>query len=154
MSVVVLQVTGFDRLRYILSASKRNGAHAIAQALYEEALAIFNRSQREVPVRFGILRGSGHISPITFGLNWAEVTIGYGGPSAPYAYWVHERVYNYRTGKLVRHDKPTKAKFLEDPALEAARDMDKRLTRRVLGRIFEPSVVSGGRLMFGSGGAG
>jgi hypothetical protein len=84
-----------------------------AQAIYREALKIFAVSQRLVPVQYGNLKGSGLVTSPTKVSGGYEVLIGYGGPAAPYAVYVHEITTSY-------HKPPTQAKFLEQPVLEAA----------------------------------
>lgn len=133
---VTWEVQGWQRLMLLLSRSRRQAALIAAQALYQEALVIFGRAQRYTPVRFGILRSSGHIKPpVIFG-DHAEVLIGYGGAAAPYAYWVHERVTNRATGKEIRHKSPTRARFLATAVEESASTLDARLSRRMRG-LFE-----------------
>lgn len=92
----------------------------LAAGLYQAGIAIMRDSQHEVPVEFAILKASGRVlEPVTDGRT-IVVTLGYGygeevnprdgKTAAGYAIPVHERLD-------VRHDPPTKAKFLEDPVL-------------------------------------
>lgn len=86
------------------------------RTLYKEAQAIFRRSQRIVPVDKGFLRGSGVVE----GPRNHEVLIGYGGPAAPYALYVHE-------DPEARHARGKTYKFLEIPLTEALAGMEKRI---------------------------
>lgn len=130
----VFELKGFDRLRFILLRSRRRSAEILAASLYQEGQVIFAKSQRYTPRRYGVLRASGYITPPTLtSLTTAELRIGYGGAAAPYAIWVHERVYNRRTGKLIRHASPTRARFLSTAVEEAQGNIDVRLARRMRG---------------------
>ena len=93
---------------------------AVEAGLYQAGIDIMYQSQIEVPVDTGTLKASARVmEPETFGTT-VTVTLGYGygeelnpktGERAiQYAIPVHERME-------VRHEPPTKAKFLEDPAL-------------------------------------
>lgn len=84
--------------------------------LYREALAIFRRSQRLVPVDKGFLKSSGVIE----GPRNGEVLIGYGGPAASYALFVHEDLE-------ARHKPGKSAKFLEIPLYESIPGLGRRL---------------------------
>lgn len=92
----------------------------LAAGLYQAAVDIMFVSQHECPIDTGTLRASGRVNEPVRTLTGIEVTLGYGygeqvnpetGELAlQYAIPVHERTN-------VRHEPPTKAKFLEDPAL-------------------------------------
>ena len=90
------------------------------RALYSEGLNIFRKSQRIVPVDKGFLKGSGVIEkPVNH-----EVIIGYGGPAASYALYVHE-------DPEAQHKPGKSYKFLEGPVMEALESFESRLTRRM-----------------------
>ena len=76
-------------------------------------------SKKQCPVDVGTLRSTGHVQgPETSG-GHVVVTLGYGGPAAPYAIVQHERLdFHHTVGK---------AKFLEVPMLEAVNGMEARL---------------------------
>ena len=136
-----ISLSGLDRLRLLLATAHPNATRHLGAALYQEAQAIMAVSQRQVPVRYGILKASGHVFEPEVRGNDITVTLGYGGAASPYSVIVHERIF--RTDKfgqtvLIRHDPPTKAKFLEDPALAAVPDLARNLYGRVYGRIFPP----------------
>ena len=93
---------------------------AAAKAFYQEAERIMTASKEIVPVDTGALRASGHVQlPEVSALN-VSVTLGYGGPAAPYSVYVHENT-------MARHKEGQQAKFLERPMLEAAEGMEARL---------------------------
>ena len=127
-------------LRELQAAFMTAGADApkfAAKALREEADEAFLLSQAVVPVRFGTLLTSGEVhGPFTSGTK-AYCDITYGGPSAPYAFIVHEVPPNSggRWGTGYKHDYPTRYKYLENPVRLYARDMGARMTVRVLDMI-------------------
>ena len=89
-------------------------------ALYSEGLNIFRKSQRIVPVDKGFLKGSGVIEkPVNH-----EVIIGYGGPAASYALYVHE-------DPEARHKPGKSYKFLEGPVMEAFEGFESRMAKRM-----------------------
>lgn len=108
-------------LEAVLTALAERAAPAAAKLLYQEAEAIMTVSKEVYcPVKWGALRDSGHVElPEQRGAE-VSVTLGYGGPSAPYAVYVHEDV-------MLHHRPPTQAKFLERPMLEAAAGLEERL---------------------------
>lgn len=61
-----------------------------------------------VPVDTGMLRSTGHVNlPVTKGTS-VEVTEGFGGPAAPYAYRQHECLtYRHKVGMAKYLEKPT-----------------------------------------------
>lgn len=70
-----------------------------------------------VPVRDGILRSTGHVTPAEG--DALLVTLAYGGPSAPYAVIQHEKVFNHRIGEDHYLEKPFRLlapKIMEDIA--------------------------------------
>jgi hypothetical protein len=93
---------------------------AIDKAIYTEALRIFRKSQRIVPVDKGFLKASGVIE----GPTNHEVLIGYGGPAASYALYVHE-------DPDAKHKAGKSYKYLETPFMEALAGMEKRLAQEV-----------------------
>jgi hypothetical protein len=102
----IVNFEGVDTLVGTLKALKGRLKGAGEASMAQLAYAIFDLSQDQVPVRHGILKGSGNVritneSPL-------ELTIGYGGPAAGYALWVHENL-------TAHHAPPTKAKYLQDP---------------------------------------
>ena len=92
--------------------------------LYQGAEAIVTESkERFVPVRWGALRASGHtLRPVTKA-GVVEVAMGFGGPSAPYAWRQHENLaYHHTVGQ---------AKYLEKPTLERVPEIRREVEREV-----------------------
>ena len=105
-----LRITGGKKLHAALAAEMAASKRA-EQALFQGAEEIFNESQRQVPVRDAILKGSGNTKH-TPGLS----VISYGGAAKAYAIVQHERL-DYK------HPKQGKAKYLEDPMTEMGLDV-------------------------------
>lgn len=99
-----------------------------AGVLFEEAEDIMAESQKQVPFRTGVLSGSGHVQPPVIDEDGAEVVMGYGGPARAYAIIQHET-------KEFRHAEGRKWKYLEDPAMEAAEDMETRFGQKLQARF-------------------
>jgi hypothetical protein len=83
--------------------------------LYREALDIFRKSQRIVPVDKGFLRSSGVVES-----NPGIAFIGYGGPAASYALYVHE-------DPEAQHKDGKTYKFLEIPFTDALPGIAERI---------------------------
>jgi hypothetical protein len=116
---------GDAQLQAALRVAKEKSPLAVAQAILEEANLIFAKSQTLVPVDTGVLRGSGGVSAPQQGTNGYYVDIFYGGPAAPYALYVHEIIGNY-------HNPPTQAKYLEQPFMEALKEIQNNISRRII----------------------
>lgn len=117
---------GLDTLQAILKEAPSNGDKWLRNEMFDTANDAFNESQRQVPVRYGALRGSGTVQ--VTGDQPFEVTIGYGGSSASYALWVHENL-------AAHHKAPTKAKYLEDPVKAAMQGKEGEWQNTVEGAI-------------------
>jgi len=118
--LVGLTLDGAVGLQAVLAALGEGVIQAAAAALYREAEAIMTASKEIVPVDLGILHGTGHVELPETHAGVVEVTLGYGGPAAPYAIVVHEDL-------TARHKPGQQAKYLEQPALEASQGMEGRL---------------------------
>lgn len=130
-----VRLAGVPAFRDILRRAAVNSGALAAAGLWQEGLVIMNASQRQVPVRWGILRSTGTVhAPVKRG-SGVEVLLTYGGPAAPYAWVQHEKLN-------LRHDAPTKAKYLEDPVLEAEQSFEANLHRR-MGYLFASNAVLG-----------
>lgn len=101
--MTTVTITGDKQLRARLIKAGGAGKKAAGRALYAGANRIFRQSQSEVPVQYGILRGSGRVTME----GETSVSISYGGAASDYAIYVHER--------MDVHHPHGKAKFLEDP---------------------------------------
>jgi hypothetical protein len=93
-----LQMESTEQLRKRLAQMGAMGPIVVAQALHGAAEDVMGEAKaRYVPVRFGHLRDSGHVQPpALLPGHGVRVVLGFGGPSAPYAAYVHE---NPRAGK-------------------------------------------------------
>lgn len=124
---IYVQVKGLHRLRKKLGRIKVDTDYEVGRALYLEGERIMMVSKHLVPVDTGVLRNTGHVSPLTKDSKGWLVLLGYGGPAAPYAIHVHERTN-------VPH-KVGQAKYLEVPAVEAAADIPARIRDRLKRRL-------------------
>jgi len=122
-----VKIKGLDKVLKELNRFGERGRRAFAAGLYVEGQEIMTESKRECPVDTGTLRGTGHVEKPKFKGRSISVTLGYGGPAAPYAIYVHERTeLSHATGK---------AKYLEDPAKGAATGMAGRVGQFVKKRL-------------------
>lgn len=106
-------ITGFSQMDAELRVLGERTRPVIGAALSELGEDIMAESKSKyVPVATGNLRDTGHVGqPMQQG-NTTSVTLSYGGPAAPYAVTVHERLdVNHPVGQ---------AKYLERPLMEAA----------------------------------
>lgn len=113
-----------EEFRRLLEAHGARAVLAGGAALYREAEKIMAASKQIVPVDTGNLRNTGHVAPPDFLQSSVSVEMGYGGPAAPYAIYVHERLD-------LRHKAGQYAKFLEFPALQAVSGMEERLAAEI-----------------------
>lgn len=95
----------------------------LQQALYIEAETVMTAAKRDyVPVVTGALRNSGTVlRPVVKGDN-VEVTLGFGGDSAPYAAIVHEYPKSFGQGKN---------KYLSQPLAVSAKGMANRIAKYI-----------------------
>lgn len=116
-------VLGTDRVLVNLQQEGQGAIAAVAAALYEEGERIMGEAKRLCPVDTGTLRASGHVSePTVTPGDGVIVLLGFGGPAADYAVYVHER--------LDVHHPNGQAKFLSMPAEAAAAGMNTRVAAR------------------------
>jgi hypothetical protein len=104
---------------------------AVGRALFRFASVDIEApaKQRYAPVVTGSLRSSIHTEQPVVTRRGASVIVGAGGAAAPYAAYVHENPRSGRTGgfspsgrRYKRWSRVGQWKYLETPALEAARD--------------------------------
>lgn len=141
-----LTLTGAEKLQAVLMKLGERAPEAMGEALYRQAEFIMTKSKQQVPVDTGNLRATGHVGfPIVQGPS-VFVQLGYGGTAGDvtsvrtavnkqtgsavtkvtmlsddvgYAVIVHEN--------LRAHHPVGKAKYLEDPMLEAAGGLEGKL---------------------------
>jgi hypothetical protein len=119
---------GADRLRAVLAALGPRMLEEGGRALYQEALVEQKESMRRTPVDTGALRASHETERPVVERGQVSVRIVVGGPAAPYAVPVHERVEV--------HHPVGQAKFLESTIMESAPFMAERIAKRIdLNRI-------------------
>ena len=122
-TLVSLDTSG---VRAALRQLVQNMPGQVERALEAEAEIEMAEAKRRTPVRFGPLRASGHVDKAVrggFGGDEISVTLGFGGPSVPYAAIVHEDLEAF-------HD-VGQAKYLEGPLLESAPFMGQRIAKRL-----------------------
>jgi hypothetical protein len=118
--LVSIEVTGLRDVSAVLLAGQKNVLDATKEALYAEANVVLAESKRQVPFRHGVLSGSGMVhQPYSAGKK-AAVEISYGGAAVDYAFIQHENL-NFR------HASGRKAKYLEDPVVDAQERLGKRI---------------------------
>lgn len=140
-----IRIEGATELAGKLRVAAHAGPQALVGEFYMQASRILTASQRDyVPVDTGPLRASGFVDPPVATGRGASVTLGYGGPAAPYAVIVHE--------DLTKRHKVGQAKYLSIPFLAAVQGMRSVLNLRIgdairqafqrLGKI-EANVIAG-----------
>ena len=118
-----LKVSGFRELKKALKAQGQRAEQSLAAALSAEGERIMAEAKRLCPVDTGTLRSTGHVQKPVIRRGSIEVTLGFGGPAAPYAVFVHEN--------LNVHHTVGQAKYLEKPLNDAARGFAERLAAEV-----------------------
>lgn len=113
------EIKGFNYLKNIA----RNAPGDLAQALFAEAQIERTESMKRTPVEFGPLRASHEVTEPKINGRDISVSIVVGGPSAPYALYVHEN--------LEAHHPIGQAKFLESTILESRPHLTARIARRI-----------------------
>lgn len=113
---------GSEMIRKIQAFAKKY-PDVVAEALYQETQVELTEVKRRTPVDKGNLRASEHVEgPIREGRS-IYTTIVCGGPSAPYAIFVHENLDAFHP--------VGQAKFLESVILESRPYMAARIARRI-----------------------
>ena len=94
---ITFKLKGVGNLSKKLEKYTKLASEETKRTLFMEAEGIMAESKEKfVPVMTGALRGSGFVEPPKVQGGNMSVTLGYGGPAAPYAVVVHE---NPRAGK-------------------------------------------------------
>lgn len=116
---ITAEIKGVKSIRDLLKRHREKAISALKKELYQEGQGIMTQSKELVPVDTGNLRDSGTVQlPRQEGSAIVQ-EMGYGGPAAPYAIFVHENT-------VVFH-KVGMAKFLEIPFRQAQRGMVDRI---------------------------
>lgn len=123
MPEITLKIDGLDRLERQLNKLAQGMGESAGNALRAEAEVEMTEAKRLTPVLTGALRGSGHVTGPDWRGRTITVTMGFGGPAAPYAVYVHQDEEAFhRNGQ---------AKFLEEPLLQAAPHLPRRVAARM-----------------------
>lgn len=106
---MIFEIPGLDAVVAELNAiSADMVSKVLAPIVYKKANgAMTVIKQRYVPVDTGALRSTGSVKPSVIAGDSVTVEMGFGGPAAPYALIVHER--------LGAHHPIGQAKYLEEP---------------------------------------
>lgn len=124
-------LNGAKAVREKLKRFKQNFPKEVARALYQETELEAKEVRRRTPVEHGPLRASVTVfGPYIIGPEhrrqiFTRITVG--GPSAPYAIYVHEDLEAF-------HD-DGQAKFLESVILESRPYMAQRVAKRLAARL-------------------
>ena len=88
-------------------------------ALYEFANIEMTEMKRRTPVRFGYLRNSGQVDKPEWNGDALQIKLGFGGPAAEYAVYVHEDLEAFHA--------EGEAKFVENVLNESAPFFEQRI---------------------------
>lgn len=97
---------------------------AAGAALYVEAEIEMTEAKARTPVDKGALKSSGYVHPPQYRGREITVEMGFGGPAAPYAVYVHEDLDAW-------HKPPGQARFLASVVDESAPYLLDRVGRRL-----------------------
>jgi len=121
---ISLKIKRSANLMQALTRVSNNGIKAIEASLYQEGEAIMTESKNIVPVDIANLKDSGHVSPPKTAGNRTTIELGYGGPAAPYAIFVHEDM-------TAQHTSGQSAKYLSIPFNKRKRGFGSKLAQRI-----------------------
>jgi hypothetical protein len=130
MSAASFNITGMDVVIKKLLTLKAELQGAVGNALYAEMLVEAEEVKARTPVDTGALQESVTVIGPVFTARTVTVSIIAGGPTAPYAVFVHE--------DLDAFHKTGQAKFLESVILESR----PYLSARVMGRLQEEGTLA------------
>ena len=126
-----MALQGADAMRRKLENLARQMPNEVGRALYQEAQIELTEIKKRTPVEFGPLRASEEVLEPEVNGRDISVQIVAGGPSAPYAIYVHEDL-------SALHANGTQAKFMESVLLESKPFMGARVARRIdLNRLIQ-----------------
>lgn len=131
-----IKIEGLEKALKKLHAAPENVKQHVGRGLFLEAELVMTDSKENfVPVVTGALRSSGHVERPKISAGEVSVTLGFGGPAAPYAFAVHE---NPRSGKTAAGSKVGQWKYLSTPLLRA-----KGRIRAVIASAVKRGIVRG-----------
>jgi hypothetical protein len=125
----VVKIDGLTRVIKLMGRGAEEVTPALKEALYKEAQDILREARVQVPYLYGALSSSGRIHTAYVVGNTTAVEITFGGAAGGelpvnYAIIQHEN-------EKFKHAEGRKAKYLEDPALDAADGFANRLGNRI-----------------------
>jgi hypothetical protein len=125
---VSADLQGVEAMRRRLRDLARSIPNEVARALYQEAQIELGEIKRRTPVDTNALRASEMVErPVVEGRD-ISVRLVAGGPSAPYALFVHEDLEAFHP--------VGQAKYMESVLMESAPHIARRIASRIdLGRV-------------------
>jgi hypothetical protein len=116
-----MRAEGLQRAMDQLEELTRQHREVVAQALSDEADLTLRLAQENVPIETGALSDSAIAYPVETAGDKLSVKVGFGGPSAPYAGIVHEKL-------SIQHPNPPRgAKFLSRAVDELSSKFPERM---------------------------
>lgn len=143
---VGIVIHGLEEVKTKLDNAESGVIPAVAKELHKQGEKVIGDSKKNyVPVATGTLKNTGHVKLPKFKTDGVIISLGYGGPAAPYALDVHE---NPRAGKTegispqgypyptTMGGKPTWAtvgewKYLEKPVKKHSDNIERKLFSKV-----------------------
>jgi hypothetical protein len=140
MAMFSVTLTGTEAVAEQIREQVEKVPKYVGAAMYQEAQDIMRESHKLVPRDTGTLANASMVEQPKYEGNDISVTLGYGGPAAPYALSVHENPRAGKTGgvspsgaKYKHWAKVGQWKYLEHPFLAAAKGMAERIAEKVKG---------------------
>ena len=124
---ISFEILGLERLQQRFQAAAPSIQHEVEKELFQFGEEVMAASKLIVPVDTGALMSTGHVDlPVTSG-NEVTVKLGYGGPAADYALYVHENM-----NANVNWTRPGSGpKYLEGPIRQRQDKLPGRITEAV-----------------------
>lgn len=154
---MLFELAGIQALRLLLRSSAERAEQIMGTAIWNEAQMILAEANQLVPFELGNLASTGQVSdPKTVSEGVVDVEVGFGNNIAPYGYDENGRPqHNYAVIQHerldFRHAPGRQAKYLEQPALEAAATMGPRLAGVVGRALWDQTAGRDVRDLFGGG---
>jgi hypothetical protein len=150
MAQITIELKGVEEMRERIKNAGDEALSRVSRALYLEAEQTMTRSKQDfVPVDYGDLRSTGHVTQPELSAGYIVVRLRYGDSAIRYALAVHEHPSVHSPpswdGKPIlsssTHGPPTPGyvtfhpegrgpKYLERPMRDAARNMAERITNK------------------------
>lgn len=121
---MAFKLLGLERFKLATRKKGKAIIRGLERGLVKEAEGVMTISkQAYVPVEFGTLKNSGFVDKPKRRGRRVVIELGFGGPAAPYAIFVHEDLLAFHT--------VGEAKYLEKPLRRARRGMAERLAKEI-----------------------